>query len=233
MTKRIFFLPFLIFFVLGADVSAQEADFSEKIRIALWAELDAYPASKEAFDAVGKDASPFAYPVSRLKMTAPFLIDGMVYGWSFSFTPSDKLRNVEERLEITEIGSVSGQNESSIVYSKPWIADNKVNVWVEFERTPAMIFTCRMWNTISAKKAQGRGSGKISDGFEGITNAAKDALKDALRAHYRPILKNKSKEIRGRVLIRRAPLLGINAGHYTLDLDFFLETDKITPYTQF
>ena len=224
---------FLIFFVailISAKTFSQHEDFSERIRLHLWAEIDSFPELKEN---QGPYKGDFSFAMNRLSKIGPYLLNGMVYGWSFSFTPSDKLRNVEERLEITEIGSVSGQNGSSIVYSKPWIADNKVNVWVEFERTPAMIFACRMWNTISAKKAQGRGSGKISDGFEGITNAAKDALKDALRAHYRPILKNKPKEIRGRVLIRRAPLLGINAGHYTLDLDFFLETDKITPYTQF
>ena len=234
MIKRMFFLPLLIFFVLCSGAMAQEADFSEKIRIALWAELDAYPSSKEAANAASTASSPFAYPVSRLKMTAPFLLGGMVYGWNFSYTPSDALRSVEERFEITEIGNNAEDIEQShIVYSKPWIADNKVNVWVELERTPEMIFTYTMWSRITAKKAQGKGSGKIADGFAGITDAAKDALKNAVRAHYRPILKNKPKEIRGRALIRRTPRLGLNAGRYILELDFFLETDRITPYTQF
>ncbi|MGP1457989.1 MAG: hypothetical protein ACTTKL_01575 [Treponema sp.] len=232
MIKRTFFLSALLF-ALAAAAFAQEADFSKKIRIALWAELDAYPDSEDAEAAAGSDSSPFAYSISRLKMTAPFLIDGMVYGWNFTYTPYDRLRGVQERFEITAIGSVGGQNGSGIVYSKPWIADNKVNVWIELERTPEMIFTYNMWRGIQSQKARGKGSGKISDGFEGITEAAKDALKNALRAHYRPILKNKPKEIRGRVLIRRAPLLGIDAGCYALDLDFFLETDKITTYTQF
>lgn len=73
----------------------------------------------------------------------------------------------------------------------------------------------------------------IADGFDGITNAANDALKNAVREHYRQILKNKPKEIDGHVIIRGTPQIGINAGRYVVELDFFLETDRIVKYTQF
>ena len=65
------------------------------------------------------------------------------------------------------------------------------------------------------------------------TDAVRNAIKDAVRAYFRTKIKNKPKEIRGRVLLRREPLIGIDAGRYKVQLDFFLETDKIVPYTQF
>lgn len=225
-------IPFLVvFFFIFQKSPAQEADFSQKIRIALWAELDAYPESKEAQDF---NAGQFDFPINRLKATSLFLLNGMVYGWNFTYTPSDKLRDVKEYFELEEIGTISPQNQNpEIIYSKPWIEDNKLNVWVEFARTPQMMWNYNMWRRIKHQKIKGYGKGKISAGFEGITDAASDAVKNAIRTYYRSIIKNKPKEIKGRVIICRSPLLGLNAGHYTLELDFFLETDKITTYTQF
>ena len=46
-------------------------------------------------------------------------------------------------------------------------------------------------------------------------------------------IKNKPKEITGSVLIRKQPLLGIDAGKYTIKLDFFLECGTIRYYTVF
>lgn len=235
--KTVFFKKFriipvlFIFSLLCYGASAQETDFSQKIRISLWAELDAYPESEEAQDL---NSGQFDFPINRLKTTALFLLNGMVYGWNFTYTPSDKLRNVKEYFKLEEIGTISAQDaKSGLVYSKPWIEDNKLNVWVEFMRTPQMMWNYNMWRRIKHQKIKGYGKGKISAGFEGITDAANDAVKNAVRTYYRTVIKNKPKEIKGRVIICRSPLLGISSGHYTLELDFFLETDKITIYTQF
>lgn len=216
-----------VIFSLLMGVSAQIPDFMEKIRIPLWAELDAYPGLAEAQDV---SAGQFDYPISRLKKTAPFLLNGMVYGWRFEYTPSDKLRGVAEYFSTEEINTI---NDADIVYTKPWFENNRVYCWIEYTRTPQMIWLLNAWKSIKTQKIQGSGTGKISDGFDGITNAANDALKNAVRAHYREIIKNKPKEIDGRVIIRSTPKIGINAGHYVVELDFFLETDRIVKYTQF
>ncbi len=208
---------------------AQHTDYERRIKIPLWAELDANPASEDAADTA---AEPFNYSVKRVKAISEFLINGMACGWTFAYTPSDKLRNVSEQLELDEINTAASYG-GTVVYSKPWIENNHVNVWVELERTPQMVWNYNLWERITQQTVHGRGRGKIARGFEGITDAARDAVKDALRTHYRGIIKNKPKEIRGKLLIRKAPLLGLDAGHYTLELDFFLETDKIVKYTKF
>ena len=70
--KRICIIIIFFFFL---RVFAQTPDFTEKIRIPLWAELDAYPELAEAQDT---SSGQFDYPISRLKKTAPFLLNGMV-----------------------------------------------------------------------------------------------------------------------------------------------------------
>ena len=229
---------FTIFFLFAAGVCphakagavfSQTPDIVAHIRIPLWAELDAYPGLAEAQDT---SAGVFDYSTARLKTLAPFIIGGMVYGWNFSYTPSDKLRGVEEYMDFSPVREL-GEAEQRITYAKPWIENGKVYCWAEFTRTASMIGNYYLWASITNDTVHGIGYGKISDGFDGIRDAVRDAIKDAVRAYFRTKIKNKPKEIRGRVLLRREPLIGIDAGRYKVQLDFFLETDKILPYTQF
>jgi hypothetical protein len=208
---------------------AQTPSVVEHIRITLWAEADAYPGLTEAQDT---SAGVYDYPVKRLKMLAPFLINGMVNGWNFTYTPSDKLRGVEEYFDFSDIQPL-GESAESISYTDPWMQDGKISCWVEFTRTPQMLRTYDLWASINHPVISGTGYGKIKDGFDGITSAAKESLKEAVRSYFRGTIKNKPKEIDGKVLIRNQPVIGIDAGRYMVQLDFFLETDRIIPYTQY
>lgn len=233
---------FCIFFIFFASLLfSQSPSFVQKIRIPLWAELDAYPGLAEELSSDVNIATTstsetedgvFNYSIGRLKKIAPFIVHGMVYGWEFSYTPSDKFRRVEEYFELTPLPS-SVEVTNLIQYSEPWVEENRVGVWVELERSEQMIREYKIWQSIVNPKISGTGYGKISDGFDGITTAAENALKDAVRSYYRIKIKNKPKEITGRVLVTKEPLIGISSGRYKMQLDFFLETDRIKPYTQF
>lgn len=209
---------------------AETPNFTNRIRLPLWAELDAYPELKEA-----KDFSQgvFDYPISRIKEISPFLMNALVYGWKFKYTPSDKLRGVDEIFEVEEINKINEARDGKILYTKPWIENNKLYCWVEFERTPQMVWNFRQWTSIVTDKIQGKGKAKVSLGFDGIKNAADDALKNAVREHFRKIIKNKPKQITGKVIVSKEPRIGVISGKYVIDLDFFLETDKIVMYREF
>lgn len=219
----------LIFLIIKICFSfyAQTPSVVQNIRIPLWAELDAYPELEYKSD---ENQGEYEYPKKQIKEVAPFLINGMVYGWRFSYTPSDTLRGVEEILEITEIES-SQLIQDRINYESAWIENGRLNYWCEYHRTENEIQNYFFWKSIQNPMIHGRGYGKLIDGFDGIRNAAKEALKDAIRQHYRKQIKNKPKEITGSVLIRDLPTLGITSGRYIINLDFFLEYGKIIEYT--
>lgn len=217
----------LLILLLSANVLfAQTPSVIEHIRIPLWAELDAYPGSAEAQDT---SAGVYDYPISRIHEVAPFLISGMVYGWNFVYTPSDKARGVEEFFEITEIQPLNPPYEK-ITYVSPWIQDNRLNCWCEYTRTEPQIQNYYLWSSIQNPVIHGRGYGKIEKGFDGIKDAAQDAVKEAVRDYYRAIIKNKPKEISGAVLVRNIPTIGIKSGQYIINLDFFLECGRILEY---
>lgn len=226
--KKIF-LKSIFLFLFVFFCSAEIPDFKENIQIHVWAELDAYPELKEAQNT---EAGIFDYSISRIKEVAPFLINGMVYGWNFTYTPSDKLRGVKEFFEIEPINEIN-TDENPIIYENPWIQDNLINIWAKYNRTTNEIFSYKAWNAINIKKTQGTGNASIKLGFSGISEATKNAVRDGIRNFYRPIIKNKPKEISGKLIIRKEPKIGITQGQYSVKLDFFLETDRIIKYTMF
>lgn len=176
----------------------------------------------------------YGLALAQIKKIAPFFIEALVYGWEFSYTPSDKMRNVEEYFEITPLYTFDFSKEV-ILYSMPFLhaQDNVFECQVEYKLTQHMIAWRKMWDSIYFLSVQGRGEGSIFIGTEGIKEASKNALKAAVRNYARKIIKNKPKEIRGRVLLKKYPHYYINAGNYVADLDFFLYVSKIVEYKQF
>ncbi len=228
--KRKVFLkifPLLLLLVGAGNLSAQTPSVIRNIRLPLWAELDAYPGLELSG---GVDEGQFDFPISQMHKIAPFIIDGMVYGWNFVYVPSDKARGVEEYLEVTEI-IPSDVIKGGITYTSPWIENNNLNCWVEYTRTDSQVQDYNLWASIQNPVISGIGYGSVEKGFEGIEEAARESLKAAIRNHYRKTIKNKPKEINGSVLIRKFPTLGIDSGRYVINLDFFLECGKIIEYS--
>ncbi len=226
--KEILFCVFLFCAAAfkGNTVFPQTPSVVRNIRLPVWAELDAYPELELSGD---ENEGQFDFPISQMHKIAPFIITGMVYGWNFVYVPSDKARGVEEYLEITEIVSAD-VIRGGIRYASPWISENNLNCWVEYTRTDSQVQNYNLWASIKNPVIGGIGYGSIEKGFEGIEEAARESLKDAVRKYYRNIIKNKPKEIHGAVLIRKFPTLGIDSGRYVINLDFFLECGKIVEY---
>jgi len=228
--KSLSFSLILFFSVvsMGTDLLfAQTPSIIEHIRFPVWADVDAYPGTQAASEDM--EAEEYDYPIARIKEITPFLIGGLVYGWDFVYCPSDKTRGVEEFFQVTPVY----QGKFDIKYSSVWIENNRFNCWIDYTRNANEIQTYNLWASIKNPTIQGRGFGDLSLGFEGIKQAAEEALKDAVREYYRNTTKNKPKEIRGSVLMRKTPLIGIDSGRYVIKLDFFLECGTIIEYTQF
>ena len=225
------FLVMIAASFLGAlaplQLAAQTPSVVRNIRLPLWAELDAYPGLELSG---GESEGQFDFPISQMHKIAPFIINGMVYGWNFVYVPYDKARGVEEYLEITEIVSAD-VIRGGITYASPWISDNNLNCWAEYTRTDSQVQSYNLWASIQNPVIAGIGYGSVEKGFEGIEEAARESLKAAIRNYYRKTIKNKPKEITGSVLIRKFPTLGIDSGRYVINLDFFLECGKIIEYS--
>jgi hypothetical protein len=183
-------------------------------------------------EAVERDISIFRFAIDRAKEIGPFLVNGMINGWAFDYVPYDKTRRVAEFFEFEELGKLDAR-VNPIFYREPLPKENKLLVWVECERTEVQRLAFERWRSIRHPKVSGHGQAPVEDGFEGIKKACSEALKNAVREYWRTQTKNKPKEIFGKVLLIQNPRIYIFEGQYVVDLDFFLETDKIVMYSNY
>ncbi len=253
MERRLQKIKLLIvaLFLLPNMIFAQQPSQKEKIRIQIWSELDAFPGSfeendsdlsnqsssdmdnnKEADSQRARDLMIFGFAINRAKEISPYLLGGMLSGWEFEYVPYDKTRGVQEFFELTEIEPFNPK-VNTIHYKEPAPVEDRLVCWVECERTEVQKLSYLRWNSILHPRLKGHGTASVEDGFEGIKKACSDAAKNAVREYWRGIVKNKPKEILGKLLLIQNPRIYIYEGQYVVDLDFFLESDKITSYSYY
>lgn len=228
---------------ISHEVPMQE----EQLRIQIWAELDAFPgrfeddepvqpvqivrSENENLDAYEKERlSLYSFAINRAKELAPFFMNGMINGWTYDYVPYDKRRKVDEYFEFGEVRPFD-KSINPITFKNPVPQEEKLLCWAYCDRTPTQQLSFRRWNSINLPKVRGVGRGSVEKGFEGIQEAVSNAIRDAVRTHWRIYEKNKPKEIIGSVLLIGVPRVYISEGQYVTDLEFFLETDKIVKYT--
>mgnify|MGYP007069850093 CR=1 FL=1 len=210
------------------------------LTVKLWALLDPMPGSESA---ASDDLSlPFyQYSVQEIKKLSPYVFEGMIFGFDFEYTPSDKTRAVDEYFSVN-FNRESTQNTSefslkdfskNISYSDPYIEDNCLYCQAEFALTHQLSERIVRKQSVSMKKIKGKGQGKVSEGQKGIEKAFEQAIKNAVRTYAQGIRKNKPKEINGTVILKDQPRIYIKSGYYIVDSDFFIENIEITDYTTF
>lgn len=206
---------------------AQDVSQERTVRFSLWASTEIYPGIEKP------ESDILARPVRKIKEISPFILSGMVYGWKFEYVPYDRARGVQEVFEFSPIQELNEDEISSISYAKPWIEDSILNCWIEFRRSDAQIHIYKGWESVLHPRIKGEGYARLADGFDGIQNACKEALKMAVRNYERKWIKTKPKEISGTVLMSEPPKIGVDAGRYKVTLDFFMQTDRIVEYKTF
>ena len=182
--------------------------------------------------ATAEDLTPFSFAINRTKEIAPLLLGGMIDGWTFDYTPSDKARNVGEYFEFAEVRPFNAKI-NHISYKTPQVKDGKLISWANCSRTQSQQLAYERWASITHPKISGHGASPVEQELEGIKKACGEAVKNAVREYWRKIEKNKPKEICGTVLLIGNPRIYISEGQYVVDLDFFLETDRIVLYSYY
>ncbi|MFI3257264.1 MAG: hypothetical protein R3Y36_03075 [Spirochaetales bacterium] len=175
-----------------------------------------------------------AFAVNGIKQLAPFFTEALVYGWKFSYTPSDNTRGVPEYFSVEPLGTIA-QNDPRLQYNDPilYSEESKFECWVEYDLTERMMHERQIRQSVVYPTIGGKGESSVFNGADGVKEACELAAKTAIRSYLQTYIKNKPKEVEGTVLLTDFPRYYINSGKYVADLDFFLFVSKIIEYTQF
>ena len=171
-------------------------------------------------------------PKDDLESLAVFVLSGMVYGWSFEYTPRDPSRGVSDYLSLEPLGEI---DPSSAGFSLIHIEEQGVRLYcrAEFAFDEAALRSARLWNSVRYKSAKGRGYGERKDEATGIFAAYENAIRAAIHESARAQVKNRPKEVRGEIKLKEEPRVFAASGRFAVDADFLVNFKEIVPYTVF
>ena len=160
------------------------------------------------------------------------IMEGMVYGWKFSYTPFDNLRAVEEEFELEPLQSIlSNDKRLSVTELRPQYP--YLYCWAEYRVTGAVGLHRTEWIRINYITAKGSGSAERKLEIDGIRQAYRDAALAAVRGYLRKNIKNKPKSVSGEMLIKDNPRLSVSGGKFTAQLTVYLYIKEVIPYQTF
>ncbi len=221
----------ILIFLNAFYAYAQNIVSSPLLRFPIWFVMEEAPTITSPID---QSESIFSSAADGIRDLSPFFVEALVYGWNFTYTPSDITRGVGEYFEIVSIITIAN-NDENLRYTDAIIADEEsmVESWVEYDLTKRMVYERHRWHTGGYPSIAGKGESSVFEGVEGVMLACEEAAKNAIRNYARDVVKNKPKEITGKILLTDFPSYYIDAGKYVADLDFFLNVSKIVEYTVF
>jgi len=221
---RRFLIPFLGALLLTPP--CLPASPSERIFVDTWCELAPF---------VRIEGASAEYPLSREKASeilleeARIAISGMIYGFSFSYTPSDAARKVVDRFELKPI--------AEIPWGSPRLAvldmgkeESRMSARISYSLTDQEAVRRSAWGSNTVAQATGRGEASVMGGPGERLTALKEALKNAVREHLRSRIYNKPREVSGEVLLWEGPETVLHSGAYVTLVKIRLRVAEIVPY---
>lgn len=228
MEKRLPLILFLLY--LPLFLYAQLHEMSPLIRVQLWVPTEEEPSRN---DTAAEGEALYMPAVRNLRTIAPFMLEGMLYGWNVTYTPSDSARQIAEYYECTPVTEIS-PDDPAITWTESEITETTTSCWIDYIRSEAQIQYKKWWNSVQIVRIQGKGAASITLGPEGIKQAVMDAAKTAIRSYLQKTEMNKPREMTGSILLSdESPRVYIDHGQYVADLDFFLYVDKIEQYSYY
>jgi hypothetical protein len=160
------------------------------------------------------------------------LLSGMVYGWTFSWTPGDLARKVDDRFDLVPVAEIPWGSDRLAV-RQTQVEEARFFAQVSFLMTPVEDLRRQSWAGASVDMATGTGDASILDGRGGKLTALANAIKDAVRNHLRTRFLNKPREIRGEIVLWEDPRSWVASGSYHAVAKVRLRVLDVVPYRIF
>lgn len=204
----------------------------------------AAPPSLAGFEGVPDPAFVARIPDKDVARTileeARWVFGGMVWGFSYTYTPSDKARSISEYFKIEPLTELSWSAPGLKVISAR-LDGTFVYAAVEWVLGDAERAELAAWRGIRFAAGQGRASARAfmpspaGADFPGAAvigrrDAMIAAAREALREYLRGIEHNKPREVRGSFAFASPPRMTLAGGAWTAVVRILIAVDHIESY---
>jgi hypothetical protein len=199
----------------------------EKITLFVWCELE--PLTTESLDGT---FIPRTEAAKRILEETRLLVSAMIYGFEFTYVPSDAKRSVTEEFELVPIKEIPwGDNRLVIVQSD--VKGNLLYATVSYTLDDFQAARVAAWKSAAIPTDAGMGEASVFKGYTERLVSFKNSIREAVRNYMRERLFNKPREITGEVLLSKSPSVMIKSGNYVYTSNVKIKIKKIHPYVVF
>ncbi len=167
--------------------------------------------------------------LERLVTEAQIILSGMIYGFSFSYTPSNPDRSIPEQFQMEPFGTVPRGDPGFEVF-QTWTEGDRLYARILYTMTDEQLQWFNGWQSSANASSSGVGTVPFVRGPVAKIDALQDGVRSAVREYLREQVRNRPREATGAVLLRESPRFGVNAGDYTARVDVLVQIDSVEPY---
>ena len=179
---------------------------------------------------LGENAVSTETAVRRALDEARWVFSGMLYGYSFAYTPSDAARRVAEELEVKPLAEIV-QGDPNLTVQQVLDDGRRVTVLLRYALRDFQAARWEAWRSSALPSAGGAGSASFFKGHSEKITAVREAIKTAVREYVRLRVYNKPRRISGAAVLEQAPRIIVAEGAYRADCRVRFMIDELVPYT--
>lgn len=161
---------------------------------------------------------------------------GMIWGFDYGYTPSDKARAIQERFDIRP-RSTEAMAAMRLHAASARLDGTTLLVTVEYYPDTQAIAELASWRTVSAA-AQGLGAAPLLGAgasaplgqVEVRREATTVAIREALRSYLRTVTHNKPREVQGSFALCAPPRIFARDGSWVASVRLYTRVDRILSY---
>ena len=220
------FLLIILFFA-GPNLLFSQIFEDDWIEGDFWVELD--PAVQETeteYPLTKEDAARRALEEAR------YVFSGIVFGFRFSYMPSDKNREVKEFFDIVPLFQIPWGDPNLSVRGTRREEDIYI---IKIRYTPEVFLLYRLdgWRSNAIPRSAGLGTGNLFQGYKEKIAAVENGIKSAVRTYAQGKVFNKPREITGEAALEGIPYIIIDSGEYRAKVSVRLRNLDIIPYSTY
>ncbi len=227
-------LPWLLLLGFRVEIAAQEAlypDFSQ-VQGEFWVERSRLSSYDAPFIEQIPDEMTTEESVLILLELSRRMFSGMIYGFNFYYQPSDNLRQVEEIFSLEPIHQIPW-GDSGLKYIGHIENDGRIEMSFRYLTKDYEIARLKGWRSTRFPNSSGGAASPDRANLRSRLESLEMAVKEALRSHFRAIILNKPRSIRGRLALLSMPRSYPESGLIYTTVNIVIDTDVVTPYRLF
>ena len=230
--KKVFFLLIALNFVDVAYLTAQEAlypDFSQ-LQGLFWINRG-YENTYDPSTQNMAERSNEEYVGDLLELCRQWF-SGIIYGYHFYYQPLDRTRQIDEVFTLVPIHQIPW-GDRGLEYLGAFEEGDRIEMDFRYFTKAHEVSRLRGWRSSQFVNSSGRAATPDRNTLQSRLDSFQEAVKQAIRSHFRSTTFNKPQEISGSIALFTMPRSYSDAGLIHTSLKVTIDLDKLVSYQQF